>query len=57
MPKLSNGKITSSVIFYDRGVLPSQKFFAWYASQNFSAIKQIARFQKQTGRTDFSLFR
>jgi len=57
MPKLSNGKITSSVIFYDRGVLPSQKFFAWYASQNFSVIKQIARFEKQTGRTEFSLYK
>lgn len=57
MPKLSNGKITSSVIFYDRGVAPSQRFFAWVASQNFSAVKQIARYEKQTGRTEFSLYK
>ena len=46
MPKFSNGKITSSVIFYNRGVLPSQKYFAWFASQNFSAVKQIYRYNK-----------
>ena len=46
MPKFSNGKITSNVILYDRGVPPSQRYFAWYASQNFSTIKQIARYYK-----------
>jgi hypothetical protein len=49
MPKFSNGKITSSVIFYDRGVPPSEKLFAWYAGQNFSVIKQIAKFNKLAG--------
>jgi hypothetical protein len=49
MPKFSNGKITSSVIFYNRGVPPSDIFFARYASQNFSAIKQISRFNKSIG--------
>ena len=49
MPKFSNGKITSNVIFYDRGVEPSQKLFAWYAAQNFSVIKQIAKFNKYSG--------
>ena len=49
MPKFSNGKITSSVIFYNRGVDPSQKLFAVYAGQNFSVIKQISKFNKLTG--------
>lgn len=49
MPKFSNGKITSSVIFYNRGVPPSEKLFAWYAGQNFSVIKQIAKFNKIAG--------
>lgn len=56
MPKFNNGKITSSVIFYDRGVTPNQKFFGLVASMNFSMIKQIARFNKQNGRPDYSLF-
>lgn len=56
MPKLNNGKITSSAIFYNRGVTPNQKFFGLVAAMNFSMIKQIARFNKQSGRPDFSLF-
>jgi hypothetical protein len=50
MPKFSNGKITSSVIFYNRGVPQDAKYFAWLASQNFSTIKQIARYYKLAGR-------
>lgn len=49
MPKFSNGKVTSSVLFYDRGVAPSQKLFAWYAGQNFSVIKQITKFNNLNG--------
>jgi hypothetical protein len=49
MPKFSNGKITSSVLFYNRGVDPSQKLFAWYAGQNFSVIKQLAKYNKLNG--------
>ena len=49
MPKFSNGKVTSSVIFYNRGVEPSQKLFAWYAGQNFSVIKQLAKYNKLNG--------
>lgn len=46
MPKLSTGKITSSVIFYNRGVPNNSKYFAWIASQNFSTVKQIYRYNK-----------
>jgi hypothetical protein len=46
MPKFSNGKITSSVIFYNRGVPNDSKYFAWLASQNFSTIKTIYRYNK-----------
>jgi len=49
MPKFSNGKVTSNVLFYDRGVAPSQKLFAWYAGQNFSVIKQITKFNNLNG--------
>ena len=32
MPKFSNGKITSSVIFYNRGIPKTDKTFGAYAS-------------------------
>jgi hypothetical protein len=50
MPKFSNGKVTSSVIFYNRGVPPSQQNFALIAGMNYSMIKQIARFNKQNNK-------
>jgi hypothetical protein len=56
MPKFNNGKITSSVIFYNRGVTQNQKNFGTVAAMNFSMIKQIARFNKQSGRPNYSLF-
>ena len=46
MPKFSNGKITSSVIFYNRGVPNNDKYFAWLAGQNYSLIKQIYTYNK-----------
>ena len=56
MPKFNNGKITSSVIFYDRGVPPHDKNFGFYASLNYSMLRQIVRFNKQNGRPNFTLF-
>jgi hypothetical protein len=47
MPLFSNGKVTSSVIFYNRGVPPGQQNFALIAGMNYSMIKQISRFNKQ----------
>ena len=46
MPIFSNGKITSNVIFYNRGIKNDVKNFAWLASQNFSTIKTIYRYNK-----------
>ena len=46
MPKFSNGKMTSNVIFYNRGVPASQQNFAYIASSNFSMLKTINRFNK-----------
>jgi len=48
MPKFSNGKITSSVIFYNRGVPNNDKNFAWVAGQNYSLVKQIYTYNKNT---------
>ena len=49
MPIIAKNKITTSRIFYNRGVPPSDKLFAWYAGQNFSVIKQLAKFNKLAG--------
>ncbi len=46
MPRFSNGKITSNVIFYNRGVPNNAKNFAWLASQNYSLVKQIYTYNK-----------
>ena len=48
MPRFSNGKITSSVIFYNRGVPNDAKNFAYLASQNYSLVKQIYTHNKNT---------
>ena len=47
MPLFSNGKVTSNVIFYNRGVPPRQQNFAWIAGMNYSMVKQINRYNKQ----------
>ena len=48
MPRFSNRKITSRVIFYNRGVPNNDKNFAWLASQNYSLVKQIYTYNKNT---------
>jgi hypothetical protein len=55
MPKFNSGKITSSVIFYNRGVPPSQTNFGAMASANYSMIKTVIRNNKQNGRPPFLL--
>jgi hypothetical protein len=54
MPKFNNGKITSSVIFYNRGVPPRSKNFGTLASLNYSVLKQLAIYNKQQGRSVYS---
>jgi len=43
----NNGKITSNVIFYNRGVPNTNKAFAYIAGQNFNLIKIINNFNKR----------
>ncbi len=51
MPKFNNGKVTSSVIFYNRGVPQSAKNFGTVAAMNFSMLKQLIIFNKRNGNT------
>jgi len=54
MPKFSNGKITSSVIFYDRGVPNIEKNFGRLTTINYQMLRQIIRNNIQNGRPMFS---
>ena len=61
MPKITKNKVTSSVIFNRRGVPDSSKYFAYLATQNFSVLKSIARYetndsQGQGNRSNLNLF-
>ncbi len=53
MPKFSNGKVTSSVIFYNRGIPNSAKNFGTFASLNYSTLKQLAIYNKRAGYSFF----
>lgn len=50
MPKFSNGKITSSVIFYNRGVPKSSSSFGKLTTMNYGMLRQIVRNNVQNGR-------
>lgn len=56
MPKFSNGKITSSVIFYNRGVPNSAKDFGRLASLNYSMLKQLTIYNRNNGKPMYSMF-
>jgi hypothetical protein len=43
MPNFSTGKVTSSVIFYDRGVPNSFSSFGRLTTINYGMLRQIAR--------------
>lgn len=49
MPKFSNGKITSSVIFYNRGIPKTDKTFGAYASINYEMLKQTRVYNRKFG--------
>lgn len=53
MPKFNNGKITSSVIFYNRGVPQSAKNFGTIASLNYSMLKQLSIYNRRNGTSIF----
>lgn len=50
MPKFNNGKITSSVIFYNRGVPNSFESFGKLTTINYAMLRQIARYNIQNKR-------
>lgn len=56
MPKFSNGKITSSVIFYNRGVPDSNKNFGRLVTVNYSMLKQLMIYNRNNGRPNYNLF-
>ena len=54
MAKFSNGKITSSVIFYNRGVPNSFPAFGKLTTLNYGMLRQIVRNNIQNGRPMYS---
>lgn len=54
MPSFSNGKVTSSVIFYNRGVPNSFKSFGKLTTINYEMLKQLARHNIKNGRPIYS---
>ncbi len=54
MPKFNNGKITSSVIFYNRGVPNSFKAFGKLTTINYEMLRVIARSNVQNKRPIYS---
>jgi hypothetical protein len=57
MPKIYKNKLSTRAIFYRTGIPNSDKSFAYLATQNFSAVKQIYRYYKQNPeRGQFKLF-
>ena len=56
MPTITRNKVTTSVIFYNRGVRAKDKTFAFRATLNYSMLKQLAIYNKNNGKSQFSLF-
>jgi hypothetical protein len=54
MPIFGNGKVTSSVIFYNRGVPNSLKSFGNLTTVNYAMLRQIARNNVKNGRPIYS---
>jgi len=54
MPKFSNGKVTSSVIIYNRGVPNSNNSFGRLAAVNYTMLRQVARNNITNKRPIFS---
>lgn len=49
MPSFNNGKVTTSVIFYNRGVPNRDKNFATLASLNYEVLKQLYIYNRRGG--------
>lgn len=54
MPGFSNGKVTTSVILYNRGVPNSFKQFGRLTTINYSMLRQVARNNVKNGRYIYS---
>ena len=54
MPKFNNGKITSTAIFYNRGIPNSLKSFGKLASINYEMLRIISRNNIKNGRHIYS---
>jgi len=46
MANFSNGKVTTSVLFYRAGIPNSDKSFGTYASMNYEMLGQISRYNR-----------
>jgi len=54
MPTFSNGKVTTTAIFYNRGVPNSFKAFGKLTTINYEMLRQIARSNAKNGRHIYS---
>jgi len=54
MPNFSTGKVTTSVIFYDRGVPNSFRPFGKLTTINYEMLKIIAKNNVKNGRPIYS---
>ena len=56
MPKFNSGKITSSAIFYNRGVNPEKsKNFGYLTTVNYSLLKQVIIYNRNNEKPFYSL--
>ena len=56
MPTITRNRYTNSVIFYNRGVPNTDKNFASRTLLNYSILKQLAIYNRNNGKSQFSLF-
>jgi len=56
MPRFSNGKVTTSVIFYNRGVPNRDRNFGYYVSVNYSMLAQSRIFNRRFGNNINNVF-
>lgn len=59
MTNFSNGKITTSVIFFRNGIPNSDKNFGAYVSLNYEMLRQISRYNRNRlgrGRQMYKFF-
>jgi hypothetical protein len=57
MPIIAKNKITTSRIFYNRGVPNRDHNFAYLATLNYSMLKQLSIYNKNNGINQNVLFK